>query len=177
MIYMFFADGFEETEAISSWDVLKRAGIEIKTVGLSDTVTGAHGMKIVPEITVNEVTTDGLKGIILPGGMPGTTNLENNEKVQEIIDYCYENRLLLAAICAAPSVFGKKGILRGKEAICFPGFEEFLEGAEISENKTAVSGNVITSKAMGSAIDFGLAIVEYFMGKEKAEEIKNSIFY
>ncbi len=177
MLYMFFAQGFEEVEAIAALDVIRRADIGIKSVGVgSKTVCGSHGIPVVCDITDDElVDFIGLDGIILPGGMPGTTNLYENKTVNKYIDFCAENKLLLCAICAAPLILGRKGLLYGKEAICYPGFEDELKGAEISEKFVCTSDNVITSKGMGSAVNFGLAIVSYFKGQAFADNLKSTL--
>ena len=177
MLYMFFADGFEEVEAVATLDVIRRVGIEIKSVGAGGKIIkGSHNIEIVCDTTDSEITPDSsLSGIILPGGMPGTTNLMNNETVNCFIDYCAENNLLLSAICAAPMILGKKGLLDGCKAICFPGFEDELIGATISEDFVCTDGNVITAKGMGSAVNFGLAIVAYFLGAEKANALKSTL--
>lgn len=176
MIYLFLADGFEETEAIATLDVIRRGEISIKTVGVNGpAVTGCHGVTVKADILMENVTLDNLEGIILPGGMPGTLHLEKDDKLAEIIDHCVKNNLLIAAICAAPSILGKRGLLDGKEATCFPGFEEFLKGAVLSEKKCVESGQFITAKAMGAAVDFGLAIVSRIKSPGLAEQIKRSI--
>lgn len=177
MLFMFFANGFEEVEAIAALDVIRRADIEIKSVGIgSKTVTGSHGISVVCDLTDCEIDiTDELNGIILPGGMPGTLNLFESETVNNAIDYCADNNKLLAAICAAPLILGRKGLLNGKEAVCFPGFEEELSGAEISKNFVCASGNIITAKGMGSAVNFGVAIVSYFKGKDFADNLKSGL--
>ncbi|MBE6820564.1 MAG: DJ-1/PfpI family protein [Ruminococcaceae bacterium] len=177
MLYMFFADGFEEVEAVATLDVIRRAGIEIKSVGVDKkTVKGSHGIEIVCDTVDSDITPDKeLAGIILPGGMPGTTNLMNSEKVNCFIDYCYENKLLLAAICAAPMILGKKGLLNGCKAICFPGFEDELAGAIISNEFVCVDRNIITAKGMGNAINFGLVITAYFKGKAAADSLKSTL--
>lgn len=177
MLYMFFADGFEEVEAVATLDVIRRAGLEINSVGVgSKTVKGSHNIEIVCDLTDNEITPDSeLSGVILPGGMPGTTNLMNSEKVNLFIDFCAEKGLLLSAICAAPMILGRKGLLKGCKAICFPGFENELTDAIISEDFVCTDGNIITAKGMGSAVNFGLAIVSYFLGSEKAESLKATL--
>ena len=175
MLYMFFAEGFEEVEAIAALDVIRRAGIEIKSVGIGDKVVkGSHNIEIVCDKTDKEISPDeSLSGVILPGGMPGTTNLMNNQTVDTFIDYCVENGLLLSAICAAPMILGKKGLLKGYKAICFPGFENELIGATISDKFVCVDNNIITAKGMGSAVNF--EIVRYFLGSEKAEALKSTL--
>lgn len=177
MIYMFFADGFEEVEAIAALDVIRRAKIEIKSVGVgSKTVTGSHGIQINCDIEADEAfLSDDLLGIVLPGGMPGTNNLWASETVLKSVDYCYEKGLLLCAICAAPLILGRKNILNGKNAVCFPGFEEELLGAVISKNYVCRDGNIITAKGMGSAVNFGIEIVAAVKGEEFAAELKGTL--
>ncbi len=177
MFYMFFADGFEEVEAVATLDVIRRAGIVIESVGIdSNTITGSHGMKFVCDKTDSDVKLfEGLSGIILPGGMPGTTNLMESNVVNDFIDYCDKNGLLICAICAAPMILGRKGILNGCKAICFPGFEDELIGAEISDEFVCRDGNIITAKGMGSAINFGLEIVASVKGKDFSDNLKLSL--
>ncbi len=177
MLYMFFANGFEEVEAIATLDVIRRAGIDIESVGIgSDKITGSHNISVVCDKTESEISINAdVCGIILPGGMPGTTNLLENTTVNEFIDYCSENNLLICAICAAPMILGRKGLLNGLEAICFPGFEEELIGAKISEKFVCKDKNIITSKGMGSAINFGLEIVSEIKGKDTADNLKATL--
>lgn len=177
MFYIFLADGFEEVEAVATLDVIRRAGIEIESVGVgSDTVIGSHNMKFVCDKTDADIgISDSLCGIILPGGMPGTTNLMNSPVVNKFIDYCYNNKLLLCAICAAPMILGRKGMLNGCKAICFPGFEDELTGAEISDKLVCRDGNIITAKGMGSAVNFGLEIVAAVKDKDFADSLKNTL--
>ena len=177
MLYMFFADGFEEVEAVATLDVIRRAGIEITSVGLgSKSVKGSHNIEINCDTIDAEIAlNDSITGVILPGGMPGTTNLMKNEVVNSFIDYCAENKLLLSAICAAPMILGRKNLLEGCKAICFPGFEDQLLGAEISDDFVCTDKNIITAKGMGSAVNFGLEIVSYFLGKEKADSLNATL--
>lgn len=176
MIYVFLADGFEEIEALAVVDILRRADIETVTVGVTgQTVTGSHKITVVADITVDETKIRDLEGVVLPGGIPGTPNLKRNNRVMEILDYCNENNLLVSAICAAPSILGQKGILNGKNAICYPGFEEELLGAEIASCSVAVDGNIITGKGAGVAVDFALEIVKYLKNEETSNTIKKSM--
>jgi len=176
MIYMFLENGFEETEAIATLDMIIRAGIEIKTVGKKPLVCGTHGIKIEPDLDYSEITKDGLSGVILPGGLPGTTNLDENPIVSDFIKYCFDNNLLLAAICAAPSVYGKRGYLNGKKAVCYPSFEEHLKGAEVCDTKAVADGNVITAKAMGASFEFGKEIIAYLKSADEAKKVMDSIY-
>ncbi len=177
MIYCFLANGFEEVEALAAVDMIRRAGIELKTVGISSLIVeGSHGIKVHADCSEDDVTLDdNLQAVILPGGMPGTLNLENCETVQKAIDFANENNKLLCAICAAPSVLGHKGLLRGKQAIAYPGFEKDLEGAVISDKYVVRDGNIITAKGVGVAVDFGLEIVAALSGEARASEIRSAI--
>jgi 4-methyl-5(b-hydroxyethyl)-thiazole monophosphate biosynthesis len=176
MLYMFFADGFEETEAIASLDVIRRAGIDVRSVGVnSKQITGSHGVKIICDMDTDEATFTGLDGVILPGGMPGTLNLFESRTVRDSIEFCASQGRLVCAICAAPLILGRMGLLEGAEATCFPGFEHELKGAVLSEKYTVTSGNIITSKGMGSAVKFGLEIVRYFKGDAVSDELAASL--
>ncbi len=177
MVYCFLADGFEEVEALAAVDMIRRAGIELRTVGVGSTViNGAHNIRVEADCTENDVILDGeLEAVILPGGMPGTINLENSTTVRETVDFAFNNNKYVCAICAAPSVLGHMGILKGKEAIAYPGFEKDLEGAIISEKSVVSDGNIITAKGAGVAVDFGLEIVAALSSPEKAESIRKAI--
>lgn len=177
MIYCFLADGFEEVEALSAVDMIRRAELPLKTVGIGKKlITGAHNIKVEADCIEGDIILDDeVDAVILPGGMPGTINLENSSTVQKAIDFASENGKFLCAICAAPSILGHKGLLKGKEAIAYPGFEKDLEGAVISERYVVRDGNIITAKGAGVAVDFGLEIVAALTSTEKAEEIRKSI--
>ena len=176
MICVFLAEGFEEVEAIAPVDVLRRAGLEVKTVGVGGKVIeGSHGIKVTADITEDEVSTDNLDAIVLPGGMPGTINLENNSTVQKLIDFCDAYDKYLCAICAAPSVFGHKGLLSGKEATSYPDYQSHLEGAKLSENYVACDGRFITARGAGVSLRFGAEIAAAFVGREKAYKIIESM--
>ena len=177
MIYVFLADGFEETEAIAPIDMLCRAKLNVKTVGVgTKTPTSSHGIQVTADITTEEAQLDSeLQLIVLPGGMPGTLNLERSAKVNAFVDYAYENQKIVCAICAAPSILGHKGMLKGKKAVCFPGFESELEGAELSDSFVVTDGNIITAKGMGSAVKFGIAIGAAFVGEAKMKKIEESL--
>ena len=177
MIYMFLADGFEEVEAIATLDVLRRADIKTLTVGIgSKTVVGSHNIPVICDTIENEIDfDDSVDGIILPGGMPGTTNLLNNATVGRFIDSCYKNKKLICAICAAPMILGRKGLLNNLEAVCFPGFEDELKGAIISDKFVCNSDGIITAKGVGSAIKFGLEIVSQIKGKDVSDKIESSL--
>lgn len=177
MVYMFLANGFEEIEALYTLDVLRRAGVDIKTVGISSkTATGSHNIPVICDITPQELpfTTD-FDMIILPGGMPGSTNLDESECVDKYIALARENDKLICAICAAPFILGKRGLLKGKRATCFPGFERYLEGAEMVDAGVVRDGNIITGRAMGSAHEFALTVLEALKGESAAQEMKKAI--
>lgn len=173
MVYVFLAEGFEETEAVVTVDILRRAGINIKTVGvLGKVITGAHGIPVVCDLNDDEISpTNKLTGVILPGGMPGTVNLEKSQTVQSFIDFAAQNNLVIGAICAAPSILGKKGILKGKRAVCYDGFEDQLIGAEILNTPVCVDGNIITANGPGSVFEFGLALVRALKDDQTAADV------
>lgn len=176
MLYMFLADGFEETEAIGALDVIKRADIDIKTVGIGKKdIMGAHGITVVCDLSEND-ELEIPDGIILPGGMPGTLNLKASETVCNMANSCFESKKLVAAICAAPMIFGEMGFLENKKATCFPGFEQYLKGAEYTGGLVERAENVITAKGAGAAMLFGAEIVDYFEPK-KGEKILEEIFH
>ena len=179
MIYVFLADGFEEIEALCPVDILRRGGIEVKTVGVgAKTIVGAHGIPVVCDLCDTEAQLDeNLEGIVLPGGMPGTINLENSSIVNKFIDYANENNLLMSAICAAPSILGHKGILKGKKATCYPSFEKDLIGADFLAEPVVCDGNIITARAAGVALDFAFKLLEYLTGKEMVESKMASILF
>lgn len=167
MLYMFLADGFEETEAIGCLDVIRRAGIEVKTVAIGEQfVRGSHGVRIQADMLKADIEMEEMSGIILPGGLPGTTNLQKDEVVQKAIAYCMKNNLLMAAICAAPMVLGEAGALNGRKAVCYPGFEEHLKGAEVMTDLCTSDKNVICAKGAGASMLFGAKIVDYFKAGE-----------
>ncbi len=177
MIYTFFADGFEEVEALTPVDYIRRAGVSVSTVGVGNkTVNGAHSIPVVCDCVIEDISDfENIDGIILPGGMPGTLNLENNEKVQEIIDFCAKNGKMIAAICAAPSILGHKGLLDNKNAVCFPGFEEDLHGAVISDLFAVRDGNIITAKGAGAASEFSFEIISFLKGNDESDKIRKTV--
>ncbi len=176
---VFMAEGCEEIEALTVVDIARRAGIETAMISVSGKkeVTGSHQITFKTDIPAEFMDYDMLDGIVLPGGMPGTKNLEANEYVQKTIADFSAKGKLVAAICAAPSVLGEARLLQGKAACSYPGFEEKLLGAQVSMDAVTVDGNIITSRGMGTAIPFALAIVEQFCGRDKAEELGRGIIY
>lgn len=178
-IAVFLANGLEEIEGLTVVDILRRAGVEVITVSISGEkqITGAHNIIIFADKIFEEVEFDGLDGVVLPGGMPGTTNLMEHSGVNEVMKRFAAEKKLVAAICAAPSVLGQAGLLNGKRATCYPGFEEQLIGAEVCTEAVVEDGNIITSRGMGTAIPFALALTAYLLGQDVADTIKESIMY
>lgn len=176
---VFLADGMEEIEGLTVVDILRRAGIGVTTISISGKkeVTGSHKITVLADQIFENVDFENLDGIVLPGGMPGTTNLMQHSGVNEVIKSFAGDGKLIAAICAAPSVLGQAGLLEGKRAACYPGFEEQLTDAVVCTDKVVRDGNIITSRGMGTAIPFALALTAYFQGQEKADEIGKSIIY
>ena len=177
MVYLFLADGFEEIEALQTLDLLRRANIDVLTVGVTGKVAnGSHKIPVVCDIDCASLPYNSdFDMIILPGGMPGSTNLDKAECVEKYIKLALENDKLICAICAAPFILGKRGILKGKNATCFPGFENQLEGATVVDAGVVRDGNIITGRAMGSAHDFALTILEALQGKEAADKMRKTI--
>ena len=174
-----FANGYEEVEALTVVDLLRRAkiGCEILSVADSGHVTGSHGISIGADRNFSGTDFSQYDGVILPGGMPGTTNLAADERVLALLRSFAAAGKLTAAICAAPTVLAKAGLLEGKKAVCYPGMEEQLTGAKVSFDPVAVDGTVITSRGLGTAIPFALSIVQYFEGRERAEALASSVVY
>lgn len=178
MVYIFLAEGFEEIEALATVDILRRAEIDVETVSINDMhkVTGAHKIEIVADRLFSEIT-ESADMYILPGGMPGTVNLGAFSPLCKLLEKANEEGRFIAAICAAPSVFGQLGLLKGKKASCYPGFEEKLLGAEILTEPVVVSGNVITSRGAGTAHQFGFKLVELLKNAQLADSLKKGMLY
>ena len=174
---MFIADGFEEIEALCPLDLMRRAGLGVTTVGIGgDLIAGAHQISVKTDISDAHFDRDSdFDMIFLPGGMPGTLNLANSKTVIEAIKKAVENEKYISAICAAPSILGDMGLLEGKEAICYPGFENRLIGASISKQRVVLDGKILTAAGMGAALDMGLKIVEIFCGKQKADALRRAV--
>ena len=203
MIVMFLAPGFEEVEALAPLDLLRRAGLEVVTVAVREaktnqlidrlgrlgvsatnlwdddrTVTGSHGIPVTADVTEaalpGRLARASLEAVILPGGMPGTTNLDASPVVEKTLELAAAKDAFLCAICAAPLVLGKRGYLNGKRATCFPGFEEYLTGATVG-GKVIRDGKIITAAGMGVAQEFGLEMISALVSPEKAGEIRAAI--
>ena len=176
MVYLFLANGFEEIEALLPLDLLRRAGVEVTTVGVgSDTVMGSHGIPVIADIPEGMFADSTPEMVILPGGMPGSKNLDESRTVDMALAAANRQGALIAAICAAPMVLGHRGLLAGKEAICYPGFEKELTGATISDKRVVRDGNIITAAGMGVAMEFGLELVTALKGRETAEALRRAV--
>lgn len=179
-VYIFLADGFEEVEGLTVVDLLRRAGAEAVMVSIKETekkVTTSHGITLFTDTLFRETDFSDGDMLVLPGGMPGTRNLGGYQPLKELLWKYHAEGKKIAAICAAPSILGELGFLKGKCAACYPSFEEQLQGAEISRKPVVTDGNITTSRGVGTAIDFALSLITQLEGKEKAEEIAESIVY
>ena len=179
MIYLFLANGFEEIEAVAPVDVLRRCGLEVKSVCIENNpdylITGAHGITVKTDLLADEISFDDMEAVILPGGMPGTKNLEASEDVRQVLKYCSDHDKLICAICAAPSILGHLGLLNGKKATCFPGFERELHCGVFTGGSVTVDGNIITADGPGSTVKFGEAIASHFVGGEAARSVTEAM--
>lgn len=175
--YVFLADGFEEIEGLTVVDVLRRAGAEVEMVSVMDRkeITGAHGIKVEADRMIEEAGEADL--YVLPGGMPGTLHLKEHAGLCRLLNQAEKKEKHIAAICAAPSVLGELGMLKGKRACCYPSFEEKLNCLEVSYEPVVTDGRITTSRGMGTAVRFSLELVSVLYGKEKADEIAESIVY
>lgn len=178
-VYIVFAEGFEEIEGLTVVDLLRRAGIQVQMVGLDTdgTVVGAHGIRVQMDTDLAGIELKDAQAIVLPGGMPGTKHLGASSRLGELLKEADSKKIRLGAICAAPSVLGGLGLLQGKRAVCYPGFEERLTGATVSEESVVTDGHITTSRGMGTAIDFGLELIAVLKGLEESERISSSIIY
>nr|MBP3599217.1 DJ-1/PfpI family protein [Eubacterium sp.] len=180
-VVMLFAEGFEEVEALMTVDLLRRAEVEVTMASVEDgmeQVMGSHGIGITMDGNMNEVNWEQQDAVILPGGMPGTLHLGDSEAVCEMVKKMNAEGKIVAAICAAPSVLGACGVLEGKRATSYPGFEEKLTGATVVTDQPVVAdGNVITSRGLGTSMEFGFKLIELLVSKEKAEEIRQQIIF
>lgn len=177
MIYVILADGFEEVEAIEPIDIMRRAGLEVKTAALKNkTVTGAHNIPVTADIMISDIEPENMDLLLLPGGA-GHELLDASNEVHGLLNYALTNGIYIAAICAAPSILGKKMMLEGKKATCFPGYEKYLYGAELVSDKVIVDGKFITARGAGAASDFGFAIVELLKEKQTADTLRKTMQY
>ena len=178
MIYLILADGFEEIEALAPVDILRRGGVDVKTVSIMATnkVTGAHNIPVDADIMINEVSADDMQMLILPGG-GGYALLDASNEVHRLINHCLSHNLYIAAICASPSILGKKQILDGKKATCYPGFEEYCYGADMKMDKVVTDGKIITGRGPGAASEFGFEILSILKGVDVANKLKDDMQY
>jgi 4-methyl-5(b-hydroxyethyl)-thiazole monophosphate biosynthesis len=178
-IFIFFAEGFEETEAITIVDLLRRASINVATISVTGTtmVTGSHAISIKADALFEEVDFSQADLLILPGGMPGSINLAEHKGLSDLLQQHNKNNKFVAAICAAPIILGKLKILQNREAICYPGFEKDLLGANISHKTLVQDSNIITAKGPGFAIDFGLYLIGLLKGADKKKEVADNFLY
>lgn len=176
---VFLADGFEEIEGLTVVDILRRAGVETQTVSITERrlVTGSHQIPVTADSCIKETDFSEAELLVLPGGMPGTKYLGECRPLTELLLQFFREGRKVAAICAAPSVLGGLGILEGKKAACYPGFEDKLKGAEVVFDQVVRDGNVTTSRGMGTAIPFALDLVSQLVSEEKAQELKTGIIY
>ncbi len=177
MVLVFLANGFEEIEALTPVDILRRGGVEVTTAGVGGkTVVSSHRITVEADAAASELHDfSEVEAVILPGGMPGTLNLEKDPTVIQAVTYCAEKGLLLGAICAAPSILGHLGLLQGKKAVCYPSFEQELRGAVPCEQYVCRDGQIITARGMGVSTEFGLELLAALKGEETARKVKASI--
>lgn len=178
-VYVFTADGFEEIEGLTVVDLMRRAGAQVQMVSISDglAVKGSHGIEIKADTFFDDVDFDQADLLVLPGGMPGTLHLGEHEGLTGLLQVFAAKGKRVAAICAAPSVLGGLGLLKGKRAVCYPGFEDKLTGARVEMEEVVTDGCITTSRGLGTAIPFALELISLLFGPEKAEEIKKSVIY
>lgn len=178
-VYIFLADGFEEIEGLTVADLLRRAGISVKTVSVTGSlsVTGSHQITVAADLLFEDADFNDASLLVLPGGGPGTRHLKEHGRLAALLKETAAQGGRIAAICAAPSVLGGLSLLRGHRAVCYPGFENELEGAIVSDNPVEVSGNFTTSRGLGTAIPFALSLISQLKGREEADRIAASIIY
>ena len=179
MVCILLAEGFEETEALAPCDILRRGGVDVKLISCTGNtaVKGSHGISVETDALFEDVDADYIDMLVIPGGMPGTLNLDAFKPIDELIQKIYANNGFFAAICAGPMVLGKRGLLKGKKAVCYPGFEKELAGANIGTDKVVRDGRIITAVGAGAAVDFGLQLLAAVKDAAAAERVKKSILY
>ena len=178
-VYVFTADGFEEIEGLTVVDLMRRAGAQVLMVSISDglAVKGSHRIEIIADTFFEDVDFGQADLLVLPGGMPGTLHLGEHQGLTKLLTETAAQGKRVAAICAAPSVLGGLGLLKGKRAVCYPGFEDKLTGAQVGTEEVVTDGNITTSRGLGTAIPFALELISLLFGQEKAEEIGASVIY
>ncbi|MGO5052014.1 DJ-1 family glyoxalase III [Lachnospiraceae bacterium LCP25S3_G4] len=178
-VCIFFADGFEEIEGLSVVDLLRRAGVRVRMISVTGSLNihGAHGINVQAEELFEHAIFEDTTMLVLPGGMPGTKHLKEHKGLMDLLEEFHIQQKYIAAICAAPSILGEKGYLKGKVATSYPSVEEQLEGAVITRDEVVVSDHIITSRGMGTAIAFSLVLIKEMLGQEKADMVASSILY
>lgn len=178
-VFMLFAQGFETVEALMVVDLLRRGGVEVTMTSITEeeNVESAHGVMVEMDATLDEIDCLTYDAVILPGGMPGTIHLKESEAVKKVVLAMNEAGKIVSAICAAPGVLGKYGLLAGKSACSYPDHEIYLTGANVLRDPVVVDGNIVTSRGLGTAEEFGLCLLELLAGREKAQEIREAILY
>lgn len=179
MVYIFLANGFEEIEALTQVDYLRRAGIELYTVGIEDDcIYGAHNIPVVCDKTIDEINVKdkNIDMVILPGGLGGVDGISNCKKALDAVEYCVKNDKYVAAICAAPTILAKMGYLKGKHAVCYPAMLDELSDCANTEGRVAIDGKFITAAAAGVSEEFSFSLIEALCGKDAAEKVRSGIF-
>ena len=176
-VCVFLADGFEEIEALTTVDVLRRAGVHVEMVAVKPqgVVTGSHGVQVRCDAVFGECRFERTDALVLPGGMPGAANLYAHKGLRKLIEDFAVSGGTVAAICAAPFVLGRMGLLKGRHATCYPGFEKELEGAVLSDALVVRDGQIVTGRGPGAAMEFALTLVQMLCGQEKADELKEAM--
>lgn len=179
MVGVFFAQGYEEIEALTVVDLLRRANIEVKMISVTGEwlVSGSHGIRVEMDMLLETVDFEQVEMIVLPGGMPGTLGLASCSLLMEQVNRFVSQKKAVGAICAAPTILGRLGLLEGRKACCYPGMEEELIGAVVVQDSVVKEGTLLTSRGMGTAIAFGLAIIALLQGEEAAERMAETIVY
>ncbi|MGC4019310.1 MAG: DJ-1/PfpI family protein [Muricomes sp.] len=178
-ISIFLADGFEEIEGLTVVDLLRRAGVDVKTVSVTGSLSihGAHDITVKADVLFEEQDFSDMDMLVLPGGMPGTTHLQEHQGLKKLLEEQYAKEKYIAAICAAPGILGSLGFLEGRTACSYPTVEAKLSGANVVQDPVAVDGHIITSRGVGTAIPFSLELISKLCGSEKSEEIGKSIVF
>lgn len=177
MVYVFLAEGFEEIEALAVVDILRRAEVPVSTVSIKEKtmIKGAHNITVMTDMVLEDIDSSKIDALILPGGMPGTLHLSKDSRLKQLILDSNKKGILIGAICAAPSILGESNMLIGKDAVCFPGFEEQLLGANVLYDKVVVSDNIVTSRGAGTAMDFGFKLVELLKDKQTSDNLREKM--
>ena len=178
-VYVFLAQGFEEMEALGPVDILRRGGVEVLTVSITDCyeVVGAHGVRVMADRLLGEIDAEGADLLLLPGGMPGAKNLLNRHTQHRLLTPHHQNGKLLGAICAAPMVLGQLGLLKGKRATCYPGFEHLLTGATTTNELVTVDGLIVTGKGPAATFDYGFTLLSMLSSEEKSREVAQGMMF